>query len=202
MQEILSEPTSTLQLSSDIEHYLAALSKVYVQEGARQKLEIIVNSQVRVDEEWSYDNWNGGTYGLALFLTVPEALYLRSARRRSQLQKEIQADINKLHNVQNQFIAAVFLEMESLRDRDWRRESGALESGQRTIAPDASQRIWGEDGYRIFLSHKAEVKKEAADLKKRLGHFGASCFVAHEDIVPTKEWQHEIENALASMDAF
>jgi hypothetical protein len=35
-----------------------------------------------------------------------------------------------------------------------------------------------------------------------LGPFGISCFVAHEDIHPTKEWQDEIENALASMDAF
>ena len=28
-----------------------------------------------------------------------------------------------------------------------------------------------------------------------------SCFVAHKDIHPTKAWQDEIENALASMDA-
>ncbi len=32
--------------------------------------------------------------------------------------------------------------------------------------------------------------------------FGISAFVAHADIQPTKEWQEEIENALASMDAF
>jgi hypothetical protein len=29
-----------------------------------------------------------------------------------------------------------------------------------------------------------------------------SCFVAHEDIHPTTEWQDEIENALSTMDAF
>jgi hypothetical protein len=57
-------------------------------------------------------------------------------------------------------------------------------------------------GYRLFLSHKAEVKKEAARLKRKLTLFGVSGFVAHEDIHPTKEWQNEIENALFSMDAF
>lgn len=77
-----------------------------------------------------------------------------------------------------------------------------MRSGQRVIAPEATQRIWGNDGYRVFLSHKVEVKKKAADLKARLEPFGVSCFVAHEDIHPTKAWQDEIENALASMDAF
>lgn len=39
-------------------------------------------------------------------------------------------------------------------------------------------------------------------MKDRLRLFGISCFVAHEDIHPTKEWQDEIENALTSMDGF
>lgn len=43
---------------------------------------------------------------------------------------------------------------------------------------------------------------ETAELKERLRLFGISCFVAHEDIHPTKAWQDEIENALASMDGF
>ena len=54
----------------------------------------------------------------------------------------------------------------------------------------------------MFLSHKAEAKKKATELKARLELFGIACFVAHKDIHPTKEWQDEIENALVSMDAF
>jgi hypothetical protein len=73
---------------------------------------------------------------------------------------------------------------------------------QRVIGPKAAKRIWGDEGYRVFLSHKAEVKKKAAELKARLELFGISCFVAHKDIHPTKEWQNEIESALVSMDAF
>lgn len=67
---------------------------------------------------------------------------------------------------------------------------------------ESQKRIWGEARYRVFLSHKTSVKKETAGLKEKLQLFGISCFVAHEDIRPTKAWQDEIENALTTMDAF
>ena len=74
-------------------------------------------------------------------------------------------------------------------------------SGKRVILPEAINRIWGNEGYKVFLSHKTEVKKETAALKEELKLYGISCFVAHKDIHPTKEWQNEIENALSSMDS-
>jgi hypothetical protein len=74
--------------------------------------------------------------------------------------------------------------------------------GVRFIAQDVSLRIWGDSGYRVFLSHKAEAKEETALLKSQLFRLGIAAFVAHEDIEPTMPWQDEIENALASMDAF
>jgi hypothetical protein len=198
----MSGHDTNFELPKNIEHYLASLSKMYGQEGHKQLQEIIVNSQIRIHEEWSYDNWDGGTYGHALFLTVPEALYLSLVKQRDDLQIQIRDDINKLHNIQNEFIEKVFLEMEIAKEQDWRKESGLLLTGQRIILPEAQSRIWGDEGYRIFFSHKAEVKKETSALKERLKLFGISCFVAHEDIHPTKEWQNEIENALFSMDAF
>lgn len=197
----MSNATSKYGLSRNIEHYLAVLSKLYAREGEKQKQEIIVNSQIRVHEEWSYDNWDGGMYGHALYLVVPEAIYLRSVRQRDDLQNQIRDEINKIHNFQHEFIAAVFLEMEAAEDKDWRKESGRLLSGKHIVAPEAEKRIWGDEGFRLFFSHKAEVKKQAAELKRRLQLFGVSSFVAHEDIRPTKEWQDEIENALSSMDA-
>ncbi len=190
------------ELPRRIEHYVAALAKMYGQEGHKQLQEIIVNSQIRVHEEWSYDNWNGGTYGHALYLTIPEIIFLSLVNQKVDLQNRIREDLNKIHNVQNEFIDDVFIEMEIAEEHDWRKESGLLLTGQRVILPEAQDRIWGDEGYRVFFSHKAEVKKETAILKKKLNLFGVSCFVAHEDIHPTKEWQNEIENALFSMDAF
>ncbi|MFA5243396.1 MAG: toll/interleukin-1 receptor domain-containing protein [Sulfuricella sp.] len=198
----MSEHTSNFGLPKNIEHYLAALSKLYAQDGKRQLQEIIVNAQIRVHEEWDYDNWNGGTYGHALFLSVPERLFLDSIKHKDDIEKKITDDLNKLHNFQNEHISVVFLEMEAVEDHEWRKDSGLLVAGKRVVPPDATKRIWGDVGFRVFLSHKSEVKKETAALKDGLRLFGISCFVAHEDIHPTKAWQDEIENALASMDGF
>lgn len=198
----MKKTESQYKLPNDIEHYLAALSKVYAQNGAREKLEIIVNSQIRVHECWTYDNWDGGTYGHALFLILPESLFVNTIENRDALQSEITADINKIHNVPNEHIAEVFFEMQRVDDRDWRHESGVLNSQNRFVQPDAATRIWGVDGFRLFLSHKSEVRKQVAELKLKLGSYGINCFVAHEDIHPTKQWQDEIESALISMDGF
>ena len=189
------------ELPKNIEHYLATVAKLYAQEGEKQKQEIIVNAQARVHEEWSTDNWNGGTYGHALYLIIPEAIFLGLVRNREDLQLKIKEDINKIHNVQNEFIEEVFIEMEVAKDKDWRKDSGLLMSGKRIVLPDAEKRIWGDEGFRLFLSHKTEVKQQTAKLKEDLKFFGISCFVAHEDIHPTQEWLNEIENALSSMDA-
>ena len=60
--------------------------------------------------------------------------------------------------------------------------------------------LWGQGAIRAFLSHKAEFKLEAANIKEHLAANGIACFVAHEDIEAMKEWETEIESALFSMD--
>jgi TIR domain len=191
-----------VEIPKHIERYIAALSRLYAQDGERLLQEILVNAQLIVEEQRTYDNWNGGTYGHGLTLTLPETLYLKSAKQRGTLQQRIAEDLNKIHNVQNEHISEVFLEMQLSDTTDWRAQSGLL-IGATKQAPEASiKRIWTENSYRIFLSHKAEVKKETSQIKDRLALFGFSCFVAHEDIHPTMQWQDEIENALATMDAF
>jgi len=95
----------------------------------------------------------------------------------------------------------VFLEPEALGEDDWRKESGVLNKVKRIVLPETIQRIWGKHKYKVFISHKAEFKKEASELKTKLEVYGISGFVAHEDVLPTKEWQNEIEHALSTMDA-
>jgi TIR domain len=92
--------------------------------------------------------------------------------------------------------------MDVQEDSNWRQKSGLLIIGTRQVTPDATKRLWTDGDFRLFLGHKAEVKREAAALKDALRYYGVSAFVAHEDIHPTKEWQDEIENALATMDGF
>ena len=198
----MSKRESQYELPKQMEPCLAALSKLYAQDGNRQLQEIVVNSQTRVHEGWSADNWNGGTYGHALYLVVPEAIYLSVAKKRTAIQTQIKDDLNNIHNVQNEFVEEVFLVMEAEHDLEWRKDSGLLLASKRVVPPAATKRIWGDDGFRVFLSHKAEVKKHTAELKENLLLYGISCFVAHADIRPMKAWQDEIENALSTMDAF
>lgn len=60
--------------------------------------------------------------------------------------------------------------------------------------------LWGKGGLRAFISHKAEDKEVAQEMKECLSYNGIASFVAHEDIEPTQHWQTEIERALFSMD--
>lgn len=60
--------------------------------------------------------------------------------------------------------------------------------------------FWRGGYFRVFISHLTENKESATHLKNALVQYGIDCFVAHEDIEPSKLWQTEIEKALASMD--
>ncbi len=64
----------------------------------------------------------------------------------------------------------------------------------------AFDQLWGEGLLRVFISHKAEDKVLAKNIKGSFRVYGIASFVAHEDIVPMHEWQTEIERALFSMD--
>src|ERR1035438_7276343 len=103
----MSKEASKFELPKSIDRHLAALSKLYAQEGKRQLQELIVNAQTRIHEEWSRDNWNGGTYGHALYLILPEPLFLSSVKQKNDIQTQIKEDLNKVHNIPNEFIEEV-----------------------------------------------------------------------------------------------
>ena len=54
-------------------------------------------------------------------------------------------------------------------------------------------------GVKTFLSHHAESKVLAANIRDELSAYGFDAFVAHEDIEPTRIWEPEIWNSLNSM---
>jgi hypothetical protein len=77
--------------------------------------------------------------------------------------------------------------------------------------PDKYQRVfgvrnataptfWKPECLRVFVSHLARNRRKVAQLKLALDDWGASSFIAHQDIEPSREWQSEIESALATMD--
>lgn len=61
--------------------------------------------------------------------------------------------------------------------------------------------FWRKGMLRLFVSHLAKHRAFAAELQAALLDFGVSCFIAHNDIEPTQDWQNQIETALATCDA-
>ena len=65
--------------------------------------------------------------------------------------------------------------------------------------------VWG-DGYKrkqlVFLSHRAAHKSEVSLVRDYLENEGFCCFLAHEDITPSLQWQEEILKALDTMHFF
>lgn len=73
--------------------------------------------------------------------------------------------------------------------------------GSPSPAPAAADPPYWEEGkLKVFVSHLSSAKADAAALKTALAHDGMSCFVAHDAIDPTLEWQLEIETALSTCE--
>jgi hypothetical protein len=185
-----------------IDRHLATLSKLYAKRGASLKQSVIVNAAVSMKEGVSHDNWNGGIDGHDLYLALPEAIYAEIFDQKDAISEAIRKDLNQVIGLDHEFIESVRIRSEPTHDEDWRSKSGFLARKKRVVHPDAQTRIWQPEGrFRVFLSHRSDVKTEIGKLRDDLAAFGVACFVAHSDIKPTREWQAEIENAVFSADA-
>jgi len=193
------------ELPKKLEKILASLATYFAQHRKPVLQRILVNSGYNVHEEWTYDNWDGGTYGHAIVFQVPEPIYFEIMDNLDGVAKELCEGVNRQSKARNEHIAQVSLEIQdSTSLEDWRKRSGVLiHAGPATVVASEDQlnRLWTPGYLRLFLGHKAEYKKQTSQFKGAMDYYGVSCFVAHEDIEPTKEWQNEIEKALFSMDA-
>ncbi len=71
---------------------------------------------------------------------------------------------------------------------------------RKTVNSEELLKLWDKDCLKGFISHSEKNYDIAKTLKDCLIDFGISCFVAHKDIEPTKEWKEEIKKALNSME--
>lgn len=144
------------------------------------------------EEIWvDHDNWNGGIDYYNLIFKVPVEFF-EDLRQRGRVE-EIEKKISGFYN-------------DAMRGGD---ESVQLrEVVLRPSADDISlfgenidDSMWKTGFFRLFISHHSANKISASNLKSCIGYYGIDCFVAHEDISPSKEWEIEIEKALFTMDA-
>lgn len=190
------------QLPSKVEKILAAVSGYFAQTDRRHLQKLLVNSRYRVIEEVDYDNWDGGQWGHDIVLEVPAPIYFEVLDNLGDVRRDLKDSMNRVASYPHEYVSDVRLELADDRSlENWREESGLVlhSTSLKTPSVDDLDRIWRPRFLRLFFSHKSTFKVQTADLKKGLARFGISCFVAHEDIEPTKEWQDEIEKALFSM---
>ncbi len=189
-----------------MEKVLATLSAYLGQHGETHLQRVVVNSVYAVDEETDYDNWNGGQSGHTVRLQVPSSLFYPLVDERQAIQTRLRDAMNGLVDYPHEYVSEVVLELqEGPSLTNWREKSGLLttDEPEAVVASDEDvRRLWESGFFRVFLSHKAEYKKETVALRDALLDYGVSSFVAHVDIEPTREWQDEIERALFTMDAF
>lgn len=60
---------------------------------------------------------------------------------------------------------------------------------------------WRPQNFKLFMSHVTSDKALVSEVKIKLADYGIDCFVAHQDIRPTKQWMDEIILALDTCDA-
>lgn len=161
-------------------------------QGEEQIADLLSQAEGSIDWTTS-DNWNGGIDYYTMNLHVPVLAYATIEPRREEIEEIIK---HKVQVVSQKYEQSVISTIKIIPD--------LLLHGvpsKNLLPPSIIQRVWGERGLRLFLTHRAEDKVFAANLKEELGIFGVSTFVAHEDIEPNQEWQSEIERALSSMQA-
>lgn len=192
-------------LPAKLEKILASLSEYYKQTSKPLYRELLVNSRPQVAEGTEFDGWDGGIWSHTVHLLVPQPIYYRIFDALNEVQRELSQDINRFANCPGEYVSEVLLDIQDDSTlQNWRENSGLLHRNNPiTVIKFESdlRRLWEPEFFRVFLSHKAQYKKETAQLKEAFLFYGISCFVAHEDIEPTKEWQDEIEKALFSMEA-
>ena len=178
---------------------LRRLFRFYNNKNEHLLRDIIEASHVYVDAGVSYDNWNGGTYGHAVMLFVPDdvidAIELDS---QESIIERLQNDISKAGpNIENEFISKVSIQ--GIDESDSQYQASIVFSNEPRAQPD-SVGLWRENALRLFISHRDKHKNVAKKLSESLESYGVSAFVAHDAIKPMKEWQAEIMNGLMTME--
>jgi hypothetical protein len=192
------------KLPQKFDNYLSTLSRQYKRLNEKILLDIVVNGEVEIIEEYTSTHWDYvENTGHQISLTIRESLYLEIKNKKNDYEKRIRNDLEVIHNIPYEYICDVLIKMEPEKDDDWRHNSGIYRPPMPSmvIPEEAEKRIWGEGQLRIFLSHKSSIKVKTALLKQSLNRCGFAAFVSHEDIEPTEEWQKEIRRALFTMDA-
>jgi len=150
----------------------------------------IVFIDQNIEEIWqSHDNWDGGIDFYTIRVNVPVEVYYKFSES-----SQIEEAEKKIEG----FYSDILKGDESIRLNV---SICPNDNVQIDFGINTNDSMWKPGYFRLFISHLSKYKEQASILKQVLIQYGIDCFVAHEDITPSKQWEIEIENALFSMDA-
>lgn len=179
------------QFEHNVEDVTATLSEIFREQGKTAVANLLESAEASILPT-GYDNLDGGTDIFTLFLDIPPKEFARIEPQVDALQKEIGRKLKtSIHCRENQWLHTVLIRPIMVKPS---------KAGVKKLVSGDLRSIWEPGFLRVFISHKASFKKEAATLAGALKERGVSCFVAHDAITPTKEWLAEIEKALFSME--
>lgn len=138
-----------------------------------------------------HDDWNGGVDFYHIVLRLPVKVFKQLEKK--GLLKDYETAL------QNSYYAAMRGVDSTLQLTDVFFQP--VSEDNYTLGDDADTSMWANGYFRLFISHLTVDKQTATNLKTCIKSYGIDCFVAHEDIRVSREWQTEIENALFTMDA-
>lgn len=145
-----------------------------------------------IEEIWvSHDNWDGGIDFYNIVISVPVEFF-ENLRNKGAVE-ETENTILGYYN------DAMRGDSESIRLNTVFLKPSVVDIS--TFGEIVDDSMWRPGCFRLFISHLSMNKESASNLKCCLANYGIDCFVAHEDITPSKEWEIEIEKALFTMDA-
>lgn len=149
-------------------------------------------TEQNIEEVWvNHDNWNGGVDFYNIVIRIPVEFF-------EELRKN--GTIERIENMINEYYTNAMRGM----DDSVQISSIVLKpyaDEMMFIGDNIDDSMWKLGQFRLFISHLTINKESASNLKNCLSNYGIDCFVAHEDITPSKEWENEIEKALYTMDA-
>lgn len=117
-------------LTDDLDKVLATMCRFFADEGKAREVAILAHAKATI-QQTNYDNWNGGIYGYAIYLEVPEFHYQQLGTDIEKLEKifnDKAKDITRIY--ENEYIESLKILTELTSDPEWREKAKAYVSGQ------------------------------------------------------------------------
>jgi len=117
-------------LVNAMDKILAAMAKMFAQEGRTREVAILAHSESRI-EQTAYDNWDGGTYGYTVCLQLAPHHYAQLTDQQVEIEKVFcQKAVNLTRTYPNESIDAFMLTTELVEDPTWRDRAKQWISGK------------------------------------------------------------------------